>query len=58
MADLLIVGSKVKAYIKSKKCKTSSEVLEALNKKVMGVLDDACKRTQGNKRTTVKGQDL
>lgn len=58
MSDMLIVGSKAKAYIKSKGAMTSSELLEALNAKVHGLLDDAVARTKGNKRSTVKAQDL
>ena len=56
--EVLVVGSKVKAYIKSKGCHTSGDLLTALNKKVMALLDDACARTQGNKRSTVKDVDL
>jgi len=56
--EMLIVGSKTKAYIKEKGCHTSSDFLDALNKKVMKVIDDACARTQGNKRSTVKDIDI
>lgn len=55
---MLVVGSKVKAYIKSKGCHTSGELLEGLNTKVHALLDDACARTQANKRSTVKSTDL
>jgi len=58
MSDMLIVGSKLKAYIKSQKCMTSSELMDELNKKVMQMVEAACKRAQGNKRTTVKPHDL
>ena len=56
--EMLVVGSKVKAYIKSNGCMTSSELLGALNDKVHALLDDACARTKGNKRSTVKAQDV
>ncbi|MHC4872582.1 MAG: hypothetical protein ACYTFY_12130 [Planctomycetota bacterium] len=56
--DPLVVGSKVKAYIKSKGCMTSSDALAALNCKVYCLLDAAIERTKGNKRSTVKPQDL
>ena len=56
--ESLIVASKVKAYIKSKKMMTSSEALEAISDKVYGMLDDAIVRTKGNRRSTVKAQDL
>jgi hypothetical protein len=56
--ESLIVASKVKAYIKSKKMMTTSESLEAISEKVYGMLDDAIARTKSNRRTTVKAQDL
>jgi len=56
--EMLVVGSKVKAYIKSKNCMTSGDALAALNDKVYDLLDAAVARTQGNKRSTVKPQDL
>jgi hypothetical protein len=60
MADKesLVVASKVKAYIKSKGMMTSSDAVEALSDKVYGMLDAAIARTQANRRTTVKAQDL
>ena len=54
----LVVASKVKAYIKSKKMMTSSDALEAISDKVYCMLDAAIARTQANRRTTVKAQDL
>jgi hypothetical protein len=56
--ESLIVASKVKAYIKSKKMMTSSDSLEALSEKIYGVLDAAVARTKANRRSTVKAQDL
>ena len=56
--DPVIVASKVKAYIKSKKMMTSSDALSALNCKVYCMLEDAIARTKANKRSTVKPQDL
>jgi hypothetical protein len=56
--DSLIVASKVKAYIKSKKMMTSSESLEAISDKVYSMLDAAIVRTKANRRSTVKAQDL
>ena len=56
--DSLIVASKVKAYIKSKKMMTSSESLEAISDKVYSMLDAAIIRTKANRRSTVKAQDL
>jgi len=56
--ESLIVASKVKAYIKSKKMMTSAEALGAISDKVYRMLDDAIVRTKTNRRTTVKAHDL
>jgi len=56
--ESLIVASKVKAYIKSKKMMTASESLEAISDKVYAMLDAAAERTKANRRSTVKAQDL
>ena len=58
MAEVLVVGSKVKDYIKSKGCQTSGDVVEALSAKVAAILDEAIDRTKNNGRVTVKGYDL
>ena len=56
--EMLIVASKVKAYIKSKKMMTSSDALEAVSDNVYRILDAAIARTKANRRSTVKAQDL
>ncbi|MFZ2146444.1 MAG: hypothetical protein WAV28_04415 [Sedimentisphaerales bacterium] len=56
--ESLIVASKVKAYIKSKKMMTSADALGAISDKVYSMLDAAIARTKANRRTTVKPQDL
>ncbi len=56
--ESLVVASKIKAYIKSKKMMTSSEALTAISDKVYCILDSAIVRTKANRRTTVKAQDL
>lgn len=56
--ESLIVASKVKAYIKSKKMMTSADALQALNNNIYATLDNAMARTKANRRTTVKAQDL
>ena len=60
MADkeVLVVASKVKAYIKSQQMMTSSDAITALSDKVCGLLDEAISRTKANRRSTVKAQDL
>lgn len=56
--ESLVVASKVKAYVKSKKMMTSSDALVALSDKIYGILDCAIVRTKANRRSTVKPQDL
>ncbi len=56
--EVLVVASKVKAYVKSKKMMTSSDSIGALSDQVYAMLDAAIKRTKANRRSTVKPQDL
>jgi histone H3/H4 len=56
--ESLVVASKVKAVIKEKGCQTSSDALDALNKKIHDMLGEAVSRAQANKRSTVKPQDI
>jgi len=56
--ESLIVASKVRAYIKSKKMMTSSDALGAISDRVYCMLDKAIERTKANRRSTIKPQDL
>jgi len=56
--EVLVVTSKVKAYVKSKKMMTSADAVVALSDKVYALLDDAIARTKANRRSTVKPQDI
>jgi len=56
--EVLVVASKVKEFIKSKGCMTSSDTIPAISEKIYALLEDAIGRTKGNKRSTVKPQDL
>ncbi|MFQ6048443.1 MAG: hypothetical protein ACE5K7_03675 [Phycisphaerae bacterium] len=56
--EVLVVASKVKAYLKAKRCNTSAEAIQALSDQVYSLLDAAAKRAQANSRKTVKAQDL
>jgi hypothetical protein len=56
--ESLIVASKIKAYIKSKRMMTSSDALGAISDRVYCMLDKAIERTKANRRSTVKPQDL
>lgn len=58
MSELLVVASKLRSYLKEKNAKMSGDLPEAVHKKVMALLDDAAGRSRGNKRTTVKPQDV
>ncbi len=57
--EVLVVGSKVKAYIKSKaELKCSAGVIEALSEKVRTILDEAIEKTIADKRKTVQERDV
>ncbi len=55
---MLVVGSKIKAYIKEKGLHSSSDLGEGLSKEVEAMLDKAVARCQANKRSTVRPTDL
>ncbi|MFH1614016.1 MAG: hypothetical protein ABIG61_02885 [Planctomycetota bacterium] len=56
--DVLVVASKVKAYVKSKKMMTSADALGTISDMVYAALDCAIKRAQANRRSTIKPQDI
>jgi hypothetical protein len=56
--DVLIVASKVKAYMKSRNMNTSAEAITCLSDKVYCLLDEATSRTKANGRKTLKAQDI
>jgi len=56
--EQLLVGSKVKNYIKSKGLMSSADVLDSLNDEVHELLDKAVERAQANGRKTVQVKDL
>ena len=56
--EILCVGSKVKAYIKSHGMKSSGDLVEAISHKVHDTIDAAMQRTTNNKRSTVRPHDL
>ena len=60
MADKesLVIGSKVKAYIKSKGLMCSGDLADAVSNLVREHLDKAAVRTTSNKRSTVRPHDL
>jgi histone H3/H4 len=56
--EVLVVASKVRGFLKGQGVKMSGELIGALNAKVKGLLTDAAGRAKGNKRATVKSQDV
>lgn len=54
----LVVASRVKQIVSSKNLQTSSDAIDALNKRIVGLIEDAVMRAQANKRLTVKPQDF
>lgn len=55
--EMLLVGSKVKNYVKSKGLMCSGELLAALNCCVYACLDKAAERAEANGRKTVQAKD-
>ncbi len=59
MAEILVVSSKVRAFIKEKgDCNTASETIEALSKAVEKVLEKAIESAKGQGRKTVMARDI
>ena len=56
--EVLVVASKVKAYMKAKNMNTSADAIASLSDKVYMLLDDATSRTRANGRKTLKAQDV
>ncbi len=57
MSDIdLIIKSKIKAAVPD--MSVAAEVADALNKKVIQILDEAAKRAKLNGRRTVQARDL
>ena len=57
--EILIVGSKVKKYIKSRGgLNTSAAVMQALSNKVKEICDSAIQSAKNDKRKTVMEKDI
>ena len=56
--EVLVVASKVKAYVKSKGCMCGADAIAAMSDCVHCCLDQAIKRAKANRRKTVKVQDV
>ena len=58
MSESLVVGSKVKAYLKSKGKKCAGDLMDQLNAEIARLLDRAVHRADANNRAAVRSQDL
>jgi histone H3/H4 len=59
MADVLVVSSKVKKYIKDKAdMNTSASTIDALSAVVARLCDEAIERAKADGRKTVKDRDV
>ncbi|MFA5357520.1 MAG: hypothetical protein WC308_01200 [archaeon] len=58
MAEVLVVGSKVKDAIKKEDCNTAGDVMDALSDKVAKMIKEAAARAKANGRKTVRGVDF
>lgn len=56
--EVLVVASKMKAYIRSKGCMCGSDAIQAASDCLYCCLDQAIVRTKANRRSTVKSQDI
>jgi hypothetical protein len=56
--EVLVVASKVKAYVRGKQMNTSGEAISALSDRIYELIDAATSRTTGNGRKTLKAVDL
>ena len=54
----LVVASKVKDVIKAQDLQTAGEAIDALNKRVQALIEDAIARAKANNRKTVKASDF
>jgi len=57
-AEMLLVGSKVKAALRSYNVNVASDAAEALNNVVHWYIEQAVKRAQANGRKTVRPHDF
>ena len=60
MTDMVVIKAKIKEFAKyeGKKLNVSGEFADALNEKVKGLIEGACKRAKKNHRNTVMKHDV
>jgi histone H3/H4 len=54
----LINVSRLRDYIKQKKCEITDETIDAIERKLHEMIDNAIYRTKSNKRVTIRPYDL
>ena len=54
----MVVGSRIRDYVRSKKMRISGNVPAALNAAVCALLDEAMSRAKANNRSTMGARDL
>lgn len=57
-AEVLLVGSKVKAAIRDQGCNTGGDAIEGLNNWVHWLIGQAAARAEANHRKTVRAHDF
>jgi histone H3/H4 len=58
MAEILVVGSKVKEFAKKSEVNVAGDFIEGLSKEVEILIEKAVARARSNGRKTVKALDL
>ena len=58
MADLYVVQSKIRELAKKANLRMSGDAVEVISKRVEGIVKEAGARAKGNKRQTIKSQDI
>ncbi len=56
--EVLVVASKVKAYVRNRGMNTSGDAIGCISEKVYAIIDEATTRTSANGRKTLKPQDV
>ena len=56
--EMLLVQSKVKEHVRAADMMCSSDLVEALNEAVAGLLDKAVERASANGRKTARASDI
>ena len=56
--EVLVISSKVKAYIKNADLKCSASVIDALSDRVRAICDAAIANAREEKRKTVQDKDI